>query len=103
MKKDDCVLSNLLKISGELEGGLFAELSLNYCGRNYVARRDLYTVIDGKVYSVSNRGEKPYATGDTLWNLKRDCHRIGKYNPKKVYQLKTNTLSYSEVKKILKV
>ena len=102
MDLNENYLSDSLKKSGELEGGLFAEISLNYCGRDYVVRRDLYTVKDGEVYSIKNDGSL-YATGDSLWNLKRDCHKIGKFNPNKKNQFKSNTFSYSEIKKLLKL
>lgn len=95
-------LSDILKISRELEGGLFAEISLNYCGRDYVARRDLYTVKNGLVYSICNNGEI-FKTNDSLWILKRDCHKIGKYNPNAKNQFKSRSFSYSEIKKILKL
>lgn len=95
-------LSDNLKRSGELEGGLFAEISINYCGRDYVARRDLYTVKDGLVYSINKDGSL-YATGDILYHIQRDCHKIGKYNPADKNQFKSSTFSYSEIKKLLKL
>lgn len=95
-------LSEKLIISGELEGGLFAELSLRYCGRDYVARRDLYTVKDGLVYNINKDGSL-YATGDLLYHIQRDCHKIGKYNPTDKNQFKSSTFSYSEIKQILKL
>lgn len=95
-------LSGNLRKSGELEGGVFAEISLRYCGRDYVARRDLYTVKDGIVYAINSDGGL-YATGDTLWNVKRDCHRVGKYDPNKNYKINSSSFSYSEVKKLLKL
>jgi len=93
-------LSETLKKSGELEGGLFAEISLRYCGRDYVARRDLYTVKDGVVYSVNEDGSL-FATGDILYHIQRDCHRIGKYNSEAKNKFTSSTFSYSEIKKIL--
>jgi hypothetical protein len=95
-------LSDKLKESGELEGGLFAEISLRYCGRDYVARRDLYTVKEGVVYSINNDGTL-FATGDILYHVQRDCHRIGKYNPSDKNEFKSATFSYSEIKKTLKL
>lgn len=95
-------LSAILKENKELEGGLFAEISLRYCGRDYVARRDLYTVKSGIVYNINEDGSL-YATGDNLYSLKRDCHRIGKYNPNKKYKFNTWTFSYAEIKKSLKI
>jgi len=100
MDTTDKYLSDELKKSGELEGGLFAEISLRYCGRDYVARRDLYTVKDGEVYTINKDGSL-FATGDSLWNLKRDCHKIGKFNPEANNQFKIKTFSYSEIKKLL--
>lgn len=96
-------LSKTLLESGELEGGLFAEISLSYCGRHYVARRDLYTVKDGLVYSVSTKYGNLFATGDSLWGLKRDCHRIGRYDSSKNYKMVATVFSYSEIKKKLKL
>ena len=95
-------LSDKLKESGELEGGLFAEISLRYCGRDYVARRDLYTVKEGVVYSINSDGTL-FATGDILYNVQRDCHRIGKYNPSDKNEFTSSTFSYSEIKKTLKL
>jgi len=93
-------LSDKLKESKELEGGLFAEISINYCGRDYVARKDLYTVKDGVGYSVCKDG-RLYATGDILYHIERDCHKIGKYNSEAKNQFISSTFSYSEIKKIL--
>jgi len=95
-------LSDNLRISGELEGGLFAEISLNYCGRDYVARRDLYTVKKGVVYNINSDGTL-FATGDILYHVQRDCHRIGKYNQNDKNEFKSTTFSYSDIKKILKL
>jgi len=95
-------LSENLRESGELEGLLFAEISLRYCGRDYVARRDLYTVKKGLVYSISKDGSL-YATDDILYHIQRDCHKIGKYNPNANNQFKSSSFSYSEIKKILKL
>jgi len=95
-------LSEDLKKTGELEGVLFAEISLTYCGRDYVARKDLYTVKDGLVYSVNSDGSL-YPTGDNLWNVKRDCHKIGKYNSNHKKEFKSRTFSYSEINKLLKL
>lgn len=93
-------LSNKLKESRELEGGLFAEISLHYCGRDYVARRDLYTVKDGLVYSINKDGSL-YPTNDILYHIQRDCHKIGKYNSEAKSQFVSSTFSYSEIKKVL--
>ena len=95
-------LSDKLKVSRELEGGLFAEISLHYCGRDYVARRDLYTVKEGVVYSINSDGTL-YATGDILYHIQRDCHRIGKYNQNAKNAFKSTLFSYSEIKKALKI
>lgn len=95
-------LSEKLKKTGELEGGLFAEISLQYCGRDFVARKDLYTVKNGLVYSINKDGSL-YATGDCLYNVQRDCHRIGKYNHDDNNQFKSSTFSYSQIKKLLKL
>ena len=95
-------ISENLKQSGKLEGGLFAEISLHYCGKDYVARRDLYTVKNGKVYNVNENGSLT-ATGDKLHDIKRDCHKIGKYNPSDKNQFKSKQFSYSEIKKALKL
>ena len=102
MNLSELELSEQLKHSGELEGGLFAEISLRYCGRDYVARRDLYTVKEGIVYCVKSDGTL-FATGDILYHLKRDCRRIGKYKPSDKNEFKSSTFSYSEIKKILKL
>lgn len=93
-------LSENLRLTNELEGYLFAEISLRYCGRDYVARKDLYTVKNGLVYSIKADGSL-YATGDCLYHVKRDCHKIGKYNTNSKNQFKSSTFSYSEIKKRL--
>ena len=88
-------ISDKLKETSELEGMLFVEISLVYCGRDYVVRRISYTVKDGVVHGINEDGSL-YVTGDTLWNLKRDCHKIGKYNPnlKNQNKPKLNLFSY---------
>jgi len=95
-------LSDNLRKTGELEGGLFAEISITYCGRDYVARRDLYTIKDGLVYSINEDGSL-YATEDILYHIQRDCHKLGKYNPADKNQFKCITFSYSEIKQIFKL
>jgi hypothetical protein len=95
-------LSDNLKKTGELEGGLFAEISLWYCGRYYVARKDLYTVKNGLVFSINKDGSL-YATGDCLYHVQRDCHKIGNYNSADKNQFKSSTFSYSQIKKLLKL
>lgn len=95
-------LSDKLKESGKLEGGLFAEISLRYYGGGYVARRDLYTVKEGIVYFINSDG-KLSATGDILYHVQRDCHRIGKYKSSDKNKFKSTTFSYSEIKKALKL
>ena len=103
MDKIEKELSDNLLKTGELEGGLFAHVTINYCGRDYVARRDLYTVKNGIVFCVSTSNGKLFQTEDSLWDVKKDCHRIGKYEPSVTYKLRTKTLSYSELKKALNV
>jgi hypothetical protein len=93
-------LSDNLKNTGELEGGLFAEILLGYCGRDFVARKDLYTVKSGLVYSINKDGSL-YATGDCLYHVQRDCHKIGKYNLNDKNKFKSSTFSYSQIKKLL--
>lgn len=100
MNKIEEELSRNLRKNGKLEGGLFAEISLRYCGRDYVARKDLYTVKNGLVYLVKADGSL-YATGDLLWHIQRDCHKIGKYNPDNKNQFKSKSFSYAEIKKTL--
>ena len=95
-------LSDNLKKTGELEGWLFAEISLRYCGRDFVARKDLYTVKNGVVYSISRDGSL-FETGDCLYHVKRDCHKIGKYNPDDKNEFKSSVFSYSEIKKLLEL
>jgi len=95
-------LSDNLKQTGELEGGLFAEISLRYCGGDYVARKDMYTVKNGLVYSINEDGSL-HATGDCLYHVQRDCHRIGRYNPAGKNQFKSSSFTYSQIKRILKL
>lgn len=95
-------LSDNLKKTGELEGYLFAEISLRYCGKDYVARKDLYTVKNGLVYSINKDGSL-YATGDCLYHIQRDCHKIGKYNPNNKNQFKSSSFNYSQIKNLLKL
>lgn len=104
MNRTEDELSKNLKNTNELEGGLFAEISLRYLAGQYTANRRLYTVKEGVVYEVLNCGDL-YKTGDSLWNLKRDCHRIGKYNSNKNYRNSNRSTGfyYSEIKKILKL
>ena len=102
MNKEELFLSENLKKTKKLEGGLFACITLSYCGRDFVARKDLYTVQNGIVYAVLKDGTL-YETEDILWHVERDCHRIGTYNPNKKYKTTAKTFSYSEIKKILKL
>ena len=95
-------LSEELKNSGKLEGGLFAEISLMYLGRNYVARRYLYTVKDTIVYIIDPGGSL-LAANVCLYHVQRDFHRIGKYNPNGKNKFKSSIFSYSEIKKLLKL
>jgi hypothetical protein len=79
----------------ELEGGLFEYITLRYCGRDYVARRTFYMVKEGKVYELSKDG--PYATGDTLLDLKTSCHRVGNYDPNFDYQAKNLAYNHEKI------
>ena len=85
MDRNKLELSSRLRVSGELEGGLFAHVWVNYSFGKYGVRKDLYTVKGGVVYKINPDGSL-YATGDALFDLKLDCHRIGKYNPNKTYK-----------------
>lgn len=93
-------LSRFLRESGELENGVFVEISLQYIVDAYVARKDYYTVKGGVVYALSDTSA-PFATGDTLWDVKRDCHRIGDYDKTKSYQNKTCSFEYSDIVNLL--
>lgn len=96
------IFSEQLKKSGELEGGLFAEIYLRYSFGQYIAKRDLYTVKDGEVYYI-NADNTLAKANDSLWDLKRSCHRVGTYNPKTKYKPLACTLSYADVKAALKI
>ena len=56
---------NLFK-TGELEGGLFAYISLRYIGGDYFIRKSLYTIKGGVVYELSPNDCGLYPTGDSL-------------------------------------
>lgn len=89
-------------IAKKLEGGLFAHIYMhNFSGKHFVSR-DLYTVKDGKVYDVTQKNGL-YATGDTCFDVDKDCKRIGKYDPNKTYKRTTNSFKYSDIKKLLKL
>ena len=100
MSKIDQELSEIWKRTGELEGGLFADISLTYLRGDYFARKDYYTVKDGLVY-VINPDNSLYATGDSLNSMKH-CHRVGMYDPEKKYKSGVcKTHSYAAFKKLL--
>ena len=101
--KKTCEISEHLRKTGKLEGGLFALISLVYCGRGYVARRDLFTVKDGKVYAVRKDGSLFEYEHFSLYDVERACHKIGAYNPSQQHVLKAESFSYSEIKKLLKL
>lgn len=90
-------------LAKEFEGGLFAEIAItNIGGRTFIARRDLYTIIDGVCYEVGSG--KLFATGDSMLSIKTSCYRIGKYDPNKKYQFTVSkSYSYSEMKKLFKL
>ncbi len=95
-------LSEYIRQSGELEGGLFVEISLRSIeGKTYTVRKDWYAVENGIVYDVSNG--KKYATGDSLWNVKRICKRVGRYDANKIHKFQVKHYSYAEIKKLFKI
>ncbi len=91
-----------LKESKILEGGLFAYISINYILGTYYAEKYFHTVKDGVVYEIQDSGDLQ-STGDMLLDLQKDCHRIGQYDPSKKYKSTRKELSYSEIKKALKL
>lgn len=92
-----------LYLSKKFEGCLFAHITLMYCMRDYSLKRSLYTVKDGKVCEIQiNNNNNLYPTGDRLIDLETKCHKIGRFNPNKNYKTEHKTLSYSELRKILK-
>lgn len=90
-------------LAEQFEGGLFAEISITSIGGGtFIARRDLYTVLDGVCYEVGSG--KLVHTGDTMLNIKKDCHRIGKYDPNKKYKFTVSrSYTYAEMKKLFKL
>lgn len=86
----------------EMEGNLYAEISLTYTGRDFVVRKDIYTVINGKVASIS-KDRDTFFTGDTLFDLNRECHLIGKYGDLNQEFFKSQTYTYSKIVDLLGV
>ncbi len=90
------------KLKEEMEGNLYAEISLKYTGGDYVVRRDIYAVIGGKVAGVSEEKE-PYFTDKSLLDLKTQCHHIGKYEPNNKIFFKAKLFTYQELNDILDI
>jgi predicted RNase H-like nuclease (RuvC/YqgF family) len=98
----DDEISAYLAQSKELEGGLFVDISIQSIeGKTFCVRKDWYTVENGIVYEVGD-GRK-YATGDSLWNVKKSCKRVGKYKPDEIHKFVTKHYSYAEFKGLLKI
>lgn len=87
----------------QFEGGLFAEISITSIGgETFLARRDLYTVLDGVCYEIGNG--RLFPSGDTMLNIQSSCHRIGKYDPNKKYKFTVSrSYTYAEMKKLFKL
>lgn len=90
-------------LAEEFEGGLFAEIAItNIGGKTFIARRDLYTVLNGLCYEVGDG--KLFPTGDSMLNIKASCNRIGKYDPDKKYKFTVSrSYTYAEMKKLFKL
>lgn len=89
-------------IAKDLEGGLFAHIYMTNFGGQHFVSRDLYTVINGQVFDVTQK-KGLYFTDDTCFELNKCSKRIGKYDPSKTYTRTTNSFMYSEMKKLLKL
>lgn len=85
----------------KMEGGLYSDLNVIKAGRSFLCSRTLYTVKDGIVYMIT--GENLDPTGDSLIQLDVSCIKIGKYNPGINYKRLHSELSYTEMKKALKL
>lgn len=85
------------------EGDLFAHLYMSSWSSDRITlRRDLYAIVDGVVLEVGFGKETP--SGDTVFDIVKDCKRISKYNPNKKYKRTVSKdFSYSEIKKMFKL
>jgi len=88
-------------LAKKLEGGLFENITMTFCGRDYVIRRDFYTVKNGKVYNCS--GGKLTPTEDSFMNVYTECQRIGTYNPNKEYHFKTCAVGGTKLRIMFKL
>jgi hypothetical protein len=83
------------------EGKLFVDISMFKFGNSFTINKDFYTVIGGKVCMV-NDGKQQF-TGDTMFDLSKDCKQIGIYHPEKIYKRVIKEYTYSEFKKLHKL
>jgi uncharacterized protein (UPF0333 family) len=84
-----------------MEGGLFVYITMsNISGDDFNFSKEYYTVLNGIVYSLGKNGK--YVTGNTPFNIREECKRIGKYNPDKTYEISHKEYNYKDLKKIIK-
>ncbi len=75
-------------LRSKLEGRVFEHIYMLTMlgGTEHSIHIDYYTVQQGKVYIIEGDGTELSQTRDTLFNLQKDCHCLGKYNPAKKYK-----------------
>jgi hypothetical protein len=85
-------------LAKELEGGLFVEIFLIAFGDTYSAQRIYYTVENGRVFELSERGKSP--SGDTMISVKASCRRVGLYDSLRTYPRQIKDFNYADIQKV---
>ena len=98
---------NIMKILNkeeiqELEGKLFVNINMygTQCN-NFTFRKDFYIIENGIVYDVGD-GNK-CASGDTCYDIYKDCKCIGKYDSNIINKVTFKILNYEELIKHLEL
>ena len=82
----------------KLDGKLFIVISLFTNGKGYLVCKDYYTALDGIVYSINEK--ELTESGDTLFDLQKDCICVGDYNESEIYTSTSKQIDLFDLIKI---
>lgn len=88
-------------LATKMEGKVYCHIWIVFVSYEYFVTKEFYRVENGIVLHMHKDGEAP--SGDSLFEIKKDCHLVGKYNPSKSYKRYDLRVSPSELINNLKL
>ncbi len=86
-------------LAKEMEGMIYESIWVMHAFGSYSVVKNFYLIKNGIVYEIN--GDRSHPTGDSLFDTHTNCHRLGKYNPRKTYKTKSYNCPASELKEKL--